>query len=72
MNEADRREIETAEMKFLGYVAGYTHKDHVRNDNTRQKLKTFNLNARIQQNQNNCYEHILCVDPNRIPQVFTV
>jgi hypothetical protein len=36
MNRADRRTVEAAEMKFLRYVAGYTHKDQVHNDNIRQ------------------------------------
>jgi hypothetical protein len=38
MNRADRRRVEVAEMKFLRYVAGYTLKDQVRNDNIRQQL----------------------------------
>jgi hypothetical protein len=33
MNRADRRTAEAAEMTFLRYVAGYTLKDQVRNDN---------------------------------------
>jgi hypothetical protein len=32
MNRADRRATETAEMKFLRYVAVYTCKDQVHND----------------------------------------
>jgi hypothetical protein len=33
MNKADRRKVEDAEMKFPRYVAGYTLKDQVCNDN---------------------------------------
>jgi hypothetical protein len=29
MNKVDRRAVEAAEMKFMRYVAGYTHKDQV-------------------------------------------
>jgi hypothetical protein len=68
MNRADRRIVEAAEMKFLRYVAGYTLKDQVRNDNIRQQSGIFNLNDRIQQNKKNWHEHILCMDPRRITQ----
>jgi hypothetical protein len=47
VNRADIRTAEAAEMKFLRYVAGYTLKDQVRNDNIRQQLGNFNLNYRI-------------------------
>jgi hypothetical protein len=43
MNKADRRAVEAAEMKFLRYVAGYSRKDQIRNDNIRQKLKIFRI-----------------------------
>jgi hypothetical protein len=46
-NRADRRTVEATEMTFLRYVAGYTLKDQVRNDNIRQQLGIFNLNDRI-------------------------
>jgi hypothetical protein len=35
MDKADRRAAEAAEVKFLRYVAGYTRKDQVHNDNIR-------------------------------------
>jgi hypothetical protein len=68
MNTADRTAAETAEMKFLRYIAGYPRKDQARNDNIRQKLTIFNLNDRIQQYKKNCYKQILLVDPRRITQ----
>jgi hypothetical protein len=68
MNRAGRRTAEAAEMKLLRYVAGYTLKDQVRNDNIRQQLGIFNLNDRIQRNKKNCHEHILRMDPRRITQ----
>jgi hypothetical protein len=55
-------------MKFPRYVAGYTLKDQVRNDNIWQQLGIFNLNYRIQQNKKNWHEHILRMDPRRITQ----
>jgi hypothetical protein len=51
MNRADRRTVETGEMKFLRYVAGYTLKYQVCNDNIQQQLGIFNPNDRIQQNK---------------------
>jgi hypothetical protein len=68
MNKADRRAVEAAEVDFLRYVAVYTCKDQIHNDNVRQKLEVFNLNDGIQQNIKNWYEHVLHVDPSRITQ----
>jgi hypothetical protein len=67
MNRADRT-VEAVEMKFLRYVAGYTLKDQVRNDNTRQQLGIFSLHNRIQQNKKNWHEAILRMVPRRITQ----
>jgi hypothetical protein len=39
--------IETAEMKFLRSVAGYTRKDQIINTKIREELNIFNLNAKI-------------------------
>jgi hypothetical protein len=51
MNMAERRAVESTEMKFLRYSAWYILKDQIRNDNIWQKLNIFNLNDRIQQNK---------------------
>jgi hypothetical protein len=68
MHKADRRADEAAEMKSLWYVAGYTRKNQIHNDNIQQKLTIFNLNDKTQQNKNNWYEQILHTDPTRITQ----
>jgi hypothetical protein len=57
-------------MKFLRYVAGYTLKEHVRNDNIRQQLEIFNLNDRIHQNKKNWHEHILRMDLRITQQIL--
>jgi hypothetical protein len=48
LNRVDRRKIETAEMKFLRRVTGYTLRDEVRNSTIRGELQIFNIGERIQ------------------------
>jgi hypothetical protein len=48
LNRVDRRNIETAETKFLRRVAGFTVRDEVRNTTTREELQIFNIGERIQ------------------------
>jgi hypothetical protein len=43
MNKADRRAVETAGMKCLQYVAGYTIKDQARNGLYSIEIKHFQL-----------------------------
>jgi hypothetical protein len=47
LNRVDRRKIETAEMKCLRRVAGFTLRDEVRNTATREELQIFNIGERI-------------------------
>ena len=65
MNRKDRRTIETAEMKFLRYVAGYSLTDHMRSDYIRDQLNVYNLNDKIRNSKQNWHDHILRMPNNR-------
>jgi hypothetical protein len=43
LNRVDRRKTETAEMKLLRRVAGFTLRDEVKNTTTREELQIFNI-----------------------------
>jgi glutathionylspermidine synthase len=42
-----QQKLETAEMKFLKSVAGYTRKDQIRNTKIREEMSIINLNSKI-------------------------
>ena len=65
MNRSDRRMIETAEMKFLRYVSGYTLRDHIKSDNIRKRLNIFSLNNRICELKNSWHQHIIRMSEGR-------
>jgi hypothetical protein len=46
INLSDKKKIESAEMKFLRSVAGYTLLDQKRSTDVRKELKIFNLSER--------------------------
>jgi hypothetical protein len=68
LNRVDRRKIETAEMKFLRRVAGYTLRDEVRNTTIREELQIFNTGERIQSRQIEWHEHLSQMEQQRIAQ----
>jgi hypothetical protein len=48
INRSDKKKIESAEMKFLRSVAGYTLLDQNRSTDIRSELKIFSLTDRIE------------------------
>jgi hypothetical protein len=61
------QQIESSEMRFLRSVAGYRRMDTKINTDIRQNLKIFNLGQKIKEYQYNYFEHILRMNPYRIP-----
>jgi hypothetical protein len=70
INRSDKKKIESAEMKFLRSVAGYTLLDQKRSTDIRSELKIFNLTERIQKQKENWHEHILRMTTDRLPKVL--
>jgi hypothetical protein len=70
INRSDKKKIESAEMKFLRSVAGYTLLDHKRSTDIRSELKIFNLTERVENQKENCHEHILRMTTDRFPKVL--
>jgi hypothetical protein len=70
LNRADRRKIETAEIKFLRRVAGFTLRDEVRNTTLREELQIFKTGERIQSRKIEWHEHISRMEQQRIAQVM--
>jgi hypothetical protein len=59
--------IETAEMKSLRSVAGYTRKDQIRNTKIREELNIFNINAKIIKSRSQWkYYHVQRMEGRRI------
>jgi hypothetical protein len=67
---SDKKKIESAEMKFLLSVAGYTLLDHKRSTDIRSELKIFNLTERTEKRKENWHEHILRMTTDRLPEVL--
>jgi uncharacterized protein (DUF2225 family) len=44
INRSDKRKTESAEMRFLLSIAGYTHLDQKRSINIHSEVKILNLN----------------------------
>jgi hypothetical protein len=59
INRSDKKKIESAEMKFLRSVAGYTLLDQKRSTDIRSELKIFNLTERTEKQTETWHEHIL-------------
>ena len=70
INRSYRRRIETAEMKFLRSVAGYTILDKKYSQEIRDGLKIDNLMERIDKTKQNWYEHIKIMNPSRLPYML--
>jgi hypothetical protein len=70
LNREDRRKTETAEIKFLRRVAGYTFRDEVINTIIREELQIFNIGERIQSRKIEWHEHLSQMEQHRIAQVM--
>jgi hypothetical protein len=68
LNRVDRRKIETAEIKFLRRVAGYTLRDEVRNTIIRKELQIFNIGERVQSRKIKWHEHLSRMEQQGIAQ----
>jgi hypothetical protein len=68
LKRVDRRKIETAEMKFLRRVAGFTLRDEVRTITIREELQIFNIGERIQSRKIEWHEHLSRMEQQRIAQ----
>jgi hypothetical protein len=66
LNRSDKRKIETAEIKFLRHVAGFSRKDEISNLTIRSELKIFNINDKITNKKKEWHDHIQLMDPYRI------
>jgi hypothetical protein len=60
--------IETAEIKFLRRVAGYTRRDQIKNNKIREELNIFNLNAKIIKSRSQRKYHVQQMDNRRTPK----
>jgi hypothetical protein len=62
LNRSDREKTETAEMRFLGLVSGYTIAGHVLSMTVRNDLQKNALEEGIQHYKNKWHNHILRMD----------
>jgi hypothetical protein len=62
LNRSERRKIETAEMRFLRRVSGYTITDQVRSRAIRNALQIHALEGRIQDLKKPWHNHIVQMD----------
>jgi hypothetical protein len=60
-----KKNIETAEMKFLRNVAGYTRNDQMRRTKIREELSIFNLNAKIIKSRSQRKYHVRRMEDRR-------
>jgi hypothetical protein len=70
ISRSDKKKIESAEMKFLRSVAGYTLLDKKRSTDIRSVLKIFNLTDRIEKQKENWHENIVEKTTDRLPKVL--
>jgi Zn-dependent metalloprotease len=63
LNNSDKRKIETAEMRFLRHVTGYTIRDEIINLTIRSELKILNINDKIKEKKKQWHDHIQRMDP---------
>jgi hypothetical protein len=66
LNRSDKRKIETAEMRFLRHVAGYTRRDEISNSSIRSELQIFDINDKITDKKKKWHDYIQRMDPYRI------
>ena len=67
-NRSDKRKIESAEMRFLRPLAGYTLLEKKRS-HVREQLGIFNINHKLRQYKINWRKHIQRMDDNRLPKI---
>jgi hypothetical protein len=60
--------IETAEMKFLRSVAGYTRKSQIRHTKIREERNIFNINNKIIKSRSQWKYHVQRMEDRRIPK----
>jgi hypothetical protein len=66
LNRSDKKKIETAEIRFLRYVAGYTRRDEISNLTIRSELQIFDINGKITHKKKEWHDHIQWMDHYRI------
>ena len=67
LTASQRRRIETAEIKLLRPLAGYTLQDHKTNDFIRRELRITGILDRIDEYRLNWHLHLQRMPQNRIP-----
>ena len=63
--------IETAEMRLLRNIAGYTRLDRKRNEDIRKQLNIFKLTDKIEIYRRKWIEHVQRMPEDRIPKIIT-
>jgi hypothetical protein len=63
LNSSIKKKIETAEMRFLWNVAGYTRRGAICNRTIRSGLQIFNINDKITDKKKEWSDHIRRMDP---------
>jgi hypothetical protein len=63
LNRSDKRKIETAEMRFLWHVAGYTRRNEICNLTIRSELQILNINDKITDKKKEWRDHSQRMDP---------
>jgi hypothetical protein len=66
MRKRGMQKLQTAEMRFLRYVNGYTGLGNIRKDNINKELGVFSLNARIIRYIQNWFEHVERMEEGRV------
>jgi hypothetical protein len=69
LKRSDKRKIETAEMRFLRLVDGYTRRDEISNIIIRSELQIFNINGKIKDKEKEWRDDIQRMDPYRIVRI---
>jgi hypothetical protein len=64
---ADKRRIETSEMRFLRSVLGVSLRDKIRSEDERKQLNTERIVEEIQEYQNKWHNHVERMPPERLP-----
>jgi hypothetical protein len=70
INRSYKKKIESAKIKFLRSVAGYTLLDQKRSTDIRSELKILDLTERIENKKKYWHEHILRMTTDRLPKVL--
>jgi hypothetical protein len=68
LTKKQEAKIETAEMKFLRSVAGYTRKDQIKDTKIKEELNISKLNAKIIKSRSQWKYHVQRMEARRIPK----